>query len=177
MRNTCAVTGCRPTRFKFKYKEDYSLCRKIKKAMYEQFVWLHDECGVKRFYIGGTLGVDLWAGELLLRLKEQPEYGDIELLIAAPFPGHDSHWDQRSRKRLEFLKRHCTEYLVIGKNDCRESYLKRNRYMAEQADYLLAVCDDTEMTKGESLHMISCNLKEKRKIIYIHPDTAAVTLK
>ena len=30
---SCAVAGPKPTRFKFGYKEDNSLCRKIKKAM------------------------------------------------------------------------------------------------------------------------------------------------
>lgn len=35
--------------------------------------------GVRRFYIGGSLGLDLWAGEILMELKQQPEYGEIEL--------------------------------------------------------------------------------------------------
>ena len=29
--HTCAITGHRPSRFKFKYAEDYSLCKKLKK--------------------------------------------------------------------------------------------------------------------------------------------------
>ena len=59
----CAVTGHRPSRFKFKYSEDYSLCKKIKRAMLEQFKRLYDEQGVRRYYVGGALGVDMWAGE------------------------------------------------------------------------------------------------------------------
>ena len=47
MRQTaCAVTGHRPSRFKFKYSEDYSLCKKIKRAMFGQFKKLYDEQGV-----------------------------------------------------------------------------------------------------------------------------------
>ena len=91
----CAVTGHRPSRFKFKYSEDYSLCKKIKRAMLEQFKRLYDEHGVRRYYVGGALGVDMWAGELILRLKEQPGYGDIELVVVLPFEGHDSKWDER----------------------------------------------------------------------------------
>ena len=74
MKNTysCAVTGHRPSRFKFKYAEDYSLCKKIKKTMREVFQKLHDEESVRRFYVGGALGVDMWAAEEILRLKEQP---------------------------------------------------------------------------------------------------------
>lgn len=88
MRHTaCAVTGHRPSRFKFKYSEDYSLCKKIKRAMLEQFKRLYDEQGVRQYYVGGALGVDMWAGELILRLKEQPGYGDIELVVVLPFEG------------------------------------------------------------------------------------------
>ena len=42
----CAVTGHRPTRFRFKYNEDYSLCKKLKRSMLEQFKKLYDEQGV-----------------------------------------------------------------------------------------------------------------------------------
>lgn len=59
--------------------------------MLEQFKRLYDEHGVRRYYVGGALGVDMWAGELILRLKEQPGYGDIELVVVLPFEGHDSN--------------------------------------------------------------------------------------
>lgn len=59
----CAVTGHRPSRFKFKYSEDYALCKKIKANMLEVFRKLHDEKEVRRFYVGGALGVDMWAAE------------------------------------------------------------------------------------------------------------------
>ena len=51
----CTIIGHKPTRFKFKYKESYSLCKKIKNAMTEQFKLLH-AMGVRRFYVSG-----LWA--------------------------------------------------------------------------------------------------------------------
>ena len=56
----CAITGHRPSRFKFKYSEDYALCKKIKANMLEVFRKLHDEKEVRRFYVGGALGVDMW---------------------------------------------------------------------------------------------------------------------
>ena len=77
----CAITGHRPSRFKFKYSEDYALCKKIKANMLEVFRKLHDEKEVRRFYVGGALGVDMWAAEQILRLKEQPGYEDIELVV------------------------------------------------------------------------------------------------
>ena len=96
--HTCAVTGHRPTRFKWKYKENNNGCKRLKKRMHDQFIALYEK-GVRRFLVGGGLGVDQWAGEIILRLKEQPEYSDIELVVVLPFPGHDAQWDPRSRER------------------------------------------------------------------------------
>ena len=88
-----------PSRFKFKHSEDDALCKKIKANLLEVFRKLHDEKEVRRFYVGGALGVDMWAAEQILRLKEQPGYGDIKLVVALPFVGHDAKWDQRSKHR------------------------------------------------------------------------------
>ena len=112
----CAITGHRPTRFKFKYNEGYSLCKKIKKAMLKTFCHLHDEEGIFRFYVGGALGVDMWAAEQLLYLKEQPGYQDIELIVALPFEGHDSKWDAMSKQRLQIIIHNATKCIVIVHN-------------------------------------------------------------
>ena len=59
--------------------------------MQKQFMRMHDdEEGVRRIYVGGLLGVDMWAGEIVLQLKEMPRYEDMELVIVLPFPEHDS---------------------------------------------------------------------------------------
>ena len=71
---SCAITGHRPTRFKFGYKENYTGCKRLKKRLYEQFALLYEK-GVRRFYVGGSLGVDMWAGEQVLTLKEQKKDG------------------------------------------------------------------------------------------------------
>lgn len=175
MENVCAVAGHRPTRFKFKYNENYSLCKKIKKAMLKEFRELHDNYQVNQFYVGGALGVDLWAGELVLRLREEPGYGDIELHIALPFKGHDAKWDARSRKRLAFLRQHSKSCTVIGKGDCRESYIRRNEYMIDHAEYLVAVYDNDSTNTTGSLQIVSYARKKRRKLCFIHPNTAETT--
>ena len=49
----CAITGHRPSRFKFKYSEDYTLCKKIKANMLEVFRKLYDE-KIATWWIGPT---------------------------------------------------------------------------------------------------------------------------
>lgn len=172
---SCAVAGPKPTRFKFGYKEDNSLCRKIKKAMLRQFRRLYRKRGVRRFYIGGAIGVNLWAGELLLKLKEEPGYEDLELVVILPFPGHDAKWDVRSRKRLEYLIRHSVEHLTVGTEDCRESYISQNRYLVDHAQCLVAVGEEHREQETESFQVTTYAREKGLEIIYVHPDTAEVT--
>lgn len=172
---SCAVAGPKPTRFKFGYKEDNSLCRKIKKAMLRQFRRLYSKKGVHRFYIGGILGVNLWAGELLLKLKEEPDFGELELVVAIPFPGHDAKWDVRSRKRLENLVRNSTEYLTIGSRDCQKSYIDLTRYLIDHAEHMVAVSENHPKEEGRSFQAIVYAKERGLDIMYINPDTAEVS--
>ena len=154
----CAITGHRPTRFRFKYNENDSRCKRLKKQLREQFALLYSK-GVRRFYVGGALGVDQW----------------IELIVVQPFPDHDACWDDRSRERLAFLIRHSTEHIVIGEEARRENFIKRNRYMVDHADCLLAVYDNSRSIRSGTGATVHYAEKTAKPIIFIHPDTMAVT--
>ena len=82
---TCAITGHRPTRFAFKYQETDSRCKRLKNRLREQFIFLYTQ-GVRRFLVGGALGVDQWSGETLLKLQLEQEYHNLELVVAIPRP-------------------------------------------------------------------------------------------
>lgn len=171
----CAITGHRPTRFKFKYNEGYSLCKKIKKAMREIFQKLHDEESVRRFYVGGALGVDMWAAEEILHLKEQPKYADIELIVALPFEGHDLKWDTVSKKRLQTIVNNATKCVIVGQNGDASDYKKRNYYMVDHADILLAVYDNDRKIRSGTGQTVNYALKQNLHIIFLHPDTAEIS--
>lgn len=171
---TCAVTGHRPTRFKWKYNENNNGCKRLKKRMQEQFIALYEK-GVRRFLVGGALGVDQWAGEIILRLKEQPEYRDMELVVVMPYPGHDEQWDARSRERLAFLIRHSMEHITVGQRVCKEGYIQRNHYMVDHADCLLAVYDGERKLRSGTMQTVNYARSKGISIISIHPDTAVIT--
>lgn len=173
---SCAITGHRPTRFKWKYKENDTRCKRLKRVMREQLVLLYEK-GVRRFYVGGALGVDQWAGEILLRLKEQPEYGDIELVVALPFEDHDADWDARSRSRLRFLMDHSAETVTVGTpaESAAICYKKRNYYMVDHTDCLLAVYDNNRSIRSGTGMTVNYAKKKGLPIVLIHPDTDEVS--
>lgn len=135
------------------------------------------EQGVRRFYVGGCLGVDQWAGEILLRLKEQPDFSEIGLVVVAPFPDHDKNWDEKSRGRLHFLISHSAEHLIIGQDGRRGSFVARNQYMLDHADVLLAVYDnDRTVCNGVGQVVVPAE-KRGLPVIFIHPDTGIISIR
>ena len=172
----CAITGHRPSRFKWKYNENNNGCKQLKRRLKEQFVQLYDK-GVRCFYDGGALGVDLWSGELLLELKEQPEYSDIELVLVLPFDGHDRDWDPKSRRRLSVLRQHSTEVVIAGtaENSPVTNYRLRNQYMVDHASCLLAVYDNDWNLRSGTMQTVNYARRKGLPITLIHPDSAAVS--
>lgn len=173
---SCAIVSQRPTRFKFKYQEYMTSCKRLKKRLHDVFVKLYRR-GVCRFYVGGALGVDLWAGEILLRLKEQPEYSDIELVVVLPFAGHDAEWDARSKSRLKFLIDHSAETVTVGTagESAAACYKRRSYYMVDHAGCLLAVYDNDSSIRSGAGMTVNYALKKKLPITLIHPDTAVIS--
>ena len=174
--DACAITGHRPTRFKFGYKENYTDCKRLKKRLRDQFALLYQQ-GVRWFWVGGALGVDMWAGEILLRMKEQPEYQDIDLFLALPFEGHDAGWDERSKQRMDFLRDHCTGVIVTGVEgqSAAQNYRQRNELMVENADVLVAVYDDDRAIRSGTGMTVNYARRKGLPVILIHPDTGVVT--
>lgn len=169
---SCAVTGHRPTRFKFKYKENTSGCKKLKKRLHDQFVLLYEK-GVCRFYVGGALGVDMWSAEILLRLKEQPGFEEVDLTVILPYNGHDANWDERSKTRMQFIRDHA-RVIVVSDIHNAESYQECNRYMMDRADYLVAVYDNERNMRSETMQIVKYAERKGVPIIFIHPDTGKV---
>ena len=95
------------------------------------------------------MGVDMWAAELLLRMKEQQAYQDVELCLALPFEGYNADWDDWHRKRMDFIRRYAEKVLVLGEMPSSESYKKRNYYMVEQAGHMIAVYDNSNNAVGK----------------------------
>ena len=114
---SCAITSQRPTRFKFKYQEYMTSCKRLKKRLHDVFTELYRR-GVRRFYVGGALGVDLWAGEILLEMRRQEEYQELEIVLVYPFPGHDERWDPKSQERLRHLKENCDQFVMVSGAHC-----------------------------------------------------------
>lgn len=150
----CAITGHRPSRFLFKNNEDDIMCKRLKKKIKKELKHLYKR-GVHTFWVGGAEGVDMWAAELLIQLKSYEAYCDVKIMLAIPFEGHNKSWTNRSSERLKRIIKHSEEVVIVS--DSREAkqqaYRKRNQYIVDKADCLLAVCHKNKITARSGTNM------------------------
>ena len=167
--------GQPPARCRFGYKENNAGCKRLKKRLRDQFTSLYTQ-NVRRFYVGGCIGVDQWAGEILLQMQGQPGFSDIELILIEPFPDHDAQWDDWHQKRQSFLRSRCTEQLVAGTVPERRSFVARNHYLVDHADVLVAVYDNDRTAHSGTGQTVLRAERQGVPVVFIHPDTGIISM-
>ena len=123
--------------------------------------------------IDGSLGVDIWSGEILLTMRKDPEYSDIYLIVVIPFEGHDKTWDEHNKTRLAFLKAHA-EVVVVSREPESASYYKQIQYFPNRADCLIAVFDMDYTVRNHVSRIVSKAVRQKIQVTYIYPDTGKI---
>lgn len=170
--NACFITGHRPQRFKFKYNEDYKLCIKIKKTLRAEFIRHYTEKGIRRFWVGGAVGVDCWAAEIILGLCKQDAYRDMELCVALPFPEYNEKYDAKQKARWRDILRGCTDSVVVCPAFQPDAYKKRNYYMADCCSCGIAIYDNDRAIRSGTGMTVNYAQRKSVKLTFIHPDTA-----
>lgn len=171
----CFITGHRPTRFKFAYNENDALCKKIKNALCGQIKAQYDN-GIRKIWVGGAMGVDTWAGEIVLELQKQDAYRDLELFAAIPFPAHGEKFYPNQRQRYQRILDGCTGVTVVCPEYDAQSFRKRDYFMVDQCCRGIAVYDGLRSMRSGTKMTVNYAVNKKRlPMTYIHPDTADVT--
>ncbi len=165
----CAITGHRPSRFSFKNNEYDTMCKRLKKKIKKELKYLYKR-GVRTFWIGGAEGVDMWSAEILIQLKSYEAYRDIKIMLAIPFEEYNKNWTKKSKERLKNIIKHSEKVVVVNSEEQpkEKQYRKRNEYMIEKADCLLAVFNKDKITARSGTNMTAqFALKKQIPIIVI----------
>lgn len=131
-----AVTGHRPERF-----GDDSACMGVRCALWATLSSLDPD----KLLTGGARGVDLWAAQWATHYAD--EIG-TPFVVALPFIGHTALWSQRDveeydRTMKDGYKSGTLSRIEFLGSSSRKSaaYFKRNRYLVDNCDLLVAVYD------------------------------------
>ena len=134
---TACFTGHRPKSLPCGYNEEHYACIKIKAQLRRMIVGLIEKKNVTHFISGAAIGVDLWAMEIVLDLKE--EYPDITLEAALPCRSQTSCWNVKNKERYDRLLSLCDKVTLVQEYYTPDCMMKRNKYMVDNSDFVVAV--------------------------------------
>lgn len=86
----CCFTGHRP--------EKLHSSESLVKAALAREIWTAYQAGFRTFLTGMARGVDVWAGELVLRLRSSHQ--DVHLICALPHPDFEKGGTRNGRKGI-----------------------------------------------------------------------------
>ena len=137
---SCAFTGYRPEKLPFGSNESDPRCERIKQQLFCNILRLTRE-DVNVFISGMSRGVDIWAAEIVLDLRETLPNRNLQLWAAVPYDRQALSWSiseqaryRRILERADSVERLSQDYY----NGCLQ---KRNRWMVDHATHLIAVYD------------------------------------
>ena len=126
--------------------------------------------GVTHFISGMALGVELYAAEIVLELKEQ--YPQIALECAIPYERQAVRWPAALRERYFSIASRCDKETMLQRQYTRDCMKKRNQYMVDCAEIVLAVWNGEPSGTGQTVWYAKEKGKEKGKLVWrIDPAT------
>ena len=126
---SCCFTGHRPE--KLTVSED-----EVRKWLYEKICEAAND-GYTTFITGMARGVDLWAGELVLRRKAKGI--PIRLICALPYPGFGDRFAEKWKKMYHDILSCADSVVCVCEGYSRFCFARRNRWMVDHSSRLIAV--------------------------------------
>lgn len=125
----CCFTGHRPEKPNMPETEVIAwLEAEIRKAIDDGFV---------TFISGMARGVDIWAAEIVLRLRDEGQ--PIHLICASPFEGFERSWSEDWKRRYNDILRRADLVKYVCKGYSRACFQIRNEWMVDRSARVIAV--------------------------------------
>lgn len=162
---TVCFTGHRPQNLPFGFNEEDPRCIRMRRMLARKTEELILQQGATHFISGMAIGVDMICAEIVLELREK--YPHITLECAVPCKSQPNKWSDSMKERYYSILERSDEVTFIQENYTPDCMHKRNRYMIECADIVIAVWDGKPSGAGYTVNYA----KEKgRKVYVLNPD-------
>ena len=129
----CCFTGHRPEKLNAPEEE-------IRRWLEDQIDQAVDD-GYTTFITGCAMGVDIWAGEIILKKKQ--ENPALSLIAAIPWPGFTLYWNREWRNRCQNLIRRADLAVNVCDHYHPGVYQQRNEWMIDRSSRLIAYYNGT----------------------------------
>lgn len=167
----CCFTGHRPQSLPFRFDEQDERCVRLKSLLRKEIERQITESGVTAFISGMAIGVDMYAAEIVLELKAV--YPELTLEAAVPCASQADKWSAAMQKRYRDILRRCDKTTLIQRdydNDCMH---KRNRYMVDSSDTVIAVWNGRPSGTGKTVRYA---VNQGKTVTVIDPVTFSITI-
>lgn len=148
-KKVCCFTGHRPQNLPFGFNEQDERCVKLKRLLREEIERQITEEGVTHFISGMAIGVDMYAAEIVLEVKAK--YPQITLESAIPCETQAVKWSSVLRERYYLIASKCDKESMIQRHYTADCMHKRNRYMVDCSDTVIAVWDGRPGGTGKTV--------------------------
>lgn len=165
----CAFTGHRPQSLPFGFNEADERYIALKQKLRDEIIRQIEENGVTHFITGMAIGVDMFAAEIVLGLKSA--YNGITLECAFPCETQAEKWSEALRDRYFDIASKCDKETLLQQRYTPDCMHKRNRYMVDQADYIIAVWNGKPSGTGKTVQYAQ---QQGKPVRVINPITLVV---
>ncbi len=122
-------TGHRPEKLQQTEKE---ICKGL-----EQEIRKAIDSGIYVFITGMARGVDIWAAEIVLRLRNEGQ--NVKLICAGPYEGFERGWSHDWQQRYNAVLRSADLVRFICPGYSRACFQIRNEWMVDHSALVIAV--------------------------------------
>lgn len=147
MGKSCCFTGHRPQRLG--YPEHSAQCAALKAKIRAVLIDLIENRGFTHFITGMALGVDLYAAQIVLDIKA--DHPTVTLECALPCAAQADGWPPHDRAVYARILAQCDRQTLLQTAYTRGCMQKRNRYMVNHADCVLAVWNGIPSGTGSTV--------------------------
>lgn len=147
-------TGHRPeklTRAEWLIKRD--LEKQIRQAIAD---------GLDVFITGMARGVDLWAAEIVLKLRDSRQ--PVKLMCACPYDGFEKRWQQEWQKQYQNILVRADYVKYVCEGYSRSCFQIRNEWMVNHSARVIAVFNGENSGTKNTIEYAA---KRKVPVVYI----------
>lgn len=113
----------------------------IKKALENHLIQLIED-GLEWVILSGQLGVETWAAELVIELKET--YPELKYAIITPFLEQEKNWNDTKKEKYQMICAKADFHTSVTKKpyEGASQFIEKNKFIIRNSDGLLIIYDE-----------------------------------
>ncbi len=150
----CCFTGHRPEKLQVTEENVKAwLNSQIDNAISQGFV---------TFITGCAMGVDIWAGQIVVEKRKQNPA--LHLIAASPYPGFGFRWNEEWRRQYKQLLKDADLIRYVSERYTDDCFMKRNIWMVDHSNLVIAVYNGAA---GGTMNTIEYAKQQGIKVIQV----------